>query len=491
MLSLLVYMAVIGTVAVAVPVDLSNPEVKQLGLLLGAIGIWRYGWQAVHFSRYLIYKYRRFPALRREADRVSANSDAPHVYFVVTSFRISPEISIRVFQSVMDEAANCANATVVASVVEPSDERLVKSIYRGRQPRGFRLLIIRIRGTGKRSAIAYALRAVAADMPDPNALVALVDGDTVLAPNTVADCAPFFTLNPRLGALTTDEIPIIQGSRIVRDWYRLRFAQRHVHMSSMALSKRVLTLTGRMSIYRADIATNTSFIRAVEFDSLTHWRLGKFQFLTGDDKSTWFWVLRNRHEMLYVPDVVALTMERLPTPSFVDSSMKLMFRWFGNMLRTSGRAIALGPNNIGWFPWWSLVDQRVSMWTTLIAPTIVLASTLAYGTAQFLYVYVLWVGITRGYLSILIYTVRRQVSGTYPFLIYYNQIVGSLVKTWVLFHLDRQTWTRQTTNVGHGRRWSSMLVYTSVFSVFLAVVVFGLADLTPPTFDFVRYLLGG
>ena len=45
-----------------------------------------------------------------------------------------------------------------------------------------------------------------------------------------------------------------------------------------------------------------------------------------------------------------------------------MRRWFGNMLRTNGRALALSPTRIGPFAWWSILDQRVSMWTTLTAP---------------------------------------------------------------------------------------------------------------------------
>src|SRR3712207_8055454 len=48
---------------------------------------------------------------------------------------------------------------------------------------------------------------------------------------------------------------------------------------------------------------NPEFIRQVELDYIDHWRLGRFKFLTGDDKSSWFWLLRNGYKMLYVPDV--------------------------------------------------------------------------------------------------------------------------------------------------------------------------------------------
>jgi glycosyltransferase Alg8 len=136
-------------------------------------------------------------------------------------------------------------------------------------------------------------------------------------------------------------------------------------MSSMGLSRRVLTLTGRMSVFRADLATDPGFIRQVQCDYLDHWRLGRVDFLTGDDKSTWFWLLKNGYQMLYLPDVQTVSMERQPLPGFMASAVTLMVRWFGNMMRTNGRALALPAKMIGPFTWWSLLDQRVSVWTTL------------------------------------------------------------------------------------------------------------------------------
>ena len=74
-------------------------------------------------------------------------------------------------------------------------------------------------------------------------------------------------------------------------------------MCSMGLSNRVMTLTGRMSVFRADLATDPSFVRAVGQDYLDHWRLGRVNFLTGDDKSTWFWLLSRGYQTAYLPDV--------------------------------------------------------------------------------------------------------------------------------------------------------------------------------------------
>lgn len=130
------------------------------------------------------------------------------------------------------------------------------------------------------------------DVPDDDAVVAVVDGDTVLNPGVVRGTAPYFRLMPNVGALTTNEFCEVHGSYLMSEWHKLRFAQRHINMCSMGLARRVLTLTGRMSVFRASVITRPEFIGDVEYDSLKHWRLGQFRFLTGDDKSSWFSMMR-------------------------------------------------------------------------------------------------------------------------------------------------------------------------------------------------------
>ena len=196
--------------------------------------------------------------------------------------------------------------------------------------------------------------------PDDDDIVAVIDGDSIVPPDLIARCAPLFALSPRVGALTTDEYSEVTGDLVFREWYALRFAQRHILMCSMGLAKRVLTLTGRMSMFRAGIVTQPDFIAGSSSTTSITGGSG-VSFLTGDDKSSWFDLLSRGDYMLYVPDVRILTIESPPTPHFVESAVMLMRRWFGNMLRTNGRAIALGPQHIGFFTWWSIVDQRISM----------------------------------------------------------------------------------------------------------------------------------
>ena len=125
---------------------------------------------------------------------------------------------------------------------------------------------------------------------------------------------------------------------------KLRFTQRQMMMSAVALGGRVLTLTGRMSVFRADLATNPELHRLgrAGLSSTTGAWAGS-KFLTGDDKSTWFWLLKNGYEMAYLPDVACVSMETQPKPGFVESAVTLMrplVRQHAAHQRPGARAVA-------------------------------------------------------------------------------------------------------------------------------------------------------
>ncbi len=440
------YLTVLAVLLVSIPAaTLSGAEGTIL--VLGVIGIWRYSWAAINFSRAIWYQLVAYPRLRRRADVAYRHRAAPaHAYFLATSYKIDPEVTTRVYQSVFEAAAlSAGGATVVASVVDGADLRLIRSVFALMRTdmSGVRLIVDQVPGTGKRDALAKALRIITGQAPSWRDIVILVDGDSCVPADIVARAAPFFC-DPSVGALTTDESVEITDAPLFRDWFALRFTQRQMMMSSMGLSGRVLTLTGRMSVFRADLATDPGFIRQVQSDFMDHWRLGRVDFLTGDDKSTWFWLLKNGYRMLYLPDVQTVSMERQPLPGFVDSAVTLMVRWFGNMMRTNGRALALPASRIGLFTWWSILDQRVSVWTTLAGPLGVLLTAILVAPG-ILPAYLLWVMATR-YAFCVGFSLFRGGGFpiSYPFLLYFGQIVGAAVKTYVMFRLDRQRWTRQS-----------------------------------------------
>ena len=58
--------------------------------------------------------------------------------------------------------------------------------------------MIRIAGTGKRDALAYGFRAVSKERPPEDAVVAVIDGDSLLEENLIEKCVPMFKLHPVL-----------------------------------------------------------------------------------------------------------------------------------------------------------------------------------------------------------------------------------------------------------------------------------------------------
>lgn len=472
------YLAGLATLAFLLPDTAFDPKHAHWWVALGVIGLWRYTLGAIHFVRAMLFMHRRFPRLRAQAAALAA--DAPQVYLLVTSFRIEAATSAAVYRAVIQEALDWKGpVTVVASIVEMSDEQMIKLLWeRFAPPERVRLRIVRIAGTGKRDALAQGFRAISRDLPDDDALVAVIDGDTVLDAGVLVRTVPYFRLMPTVGALTTNEFCAVKGSYLMGQWHKLRFAQRHLNMCSMALSRRVLTLTGRMSMFRACIVTNPEFIHDVEYDALDHWRLGRFRFLTGDDKSSWYSLMRLGWDTWYVPDASITTVEHPPDKSFVRASRKLMFRWYGNSLRQNSRATKLGWRRLGAFTYYVLLDQRVSMWTSLLGLSVALWGSVVHGPAL-LMGYALWIGCSRLVLTLLLSFTGHRIGPAFPLLLYYNQIVGSLTKIKVSFYLDQQTWTRQDTRLQRDldpwqawfNRWSSPAMALSCASLFAALVV--------------------
>lgn len=442
--------ALLIVLALELPSEVFSPESKSFVLAIGVIGTWRYTWWFIMALRSSWYNRRVFPELRRQADAVSDSRKPDALYVLCTSYRIEPAVSFAVYDALIRDAREYAvPTTIFAAISDRSDVDVIDHVMaENGWPDNIQVSYMFQKGDGKRSAMAEVLRAISRRMPTHRSLLVSMDGDIQIEPGTLSRSLCFFMTNDELGALTTNNNAIVNGGDVTKEWYDLRYAQRHLMMSSMSVSKRLLVLTGRYSAFRAELATNPGFIDLVENDHVEHWRFGNFKFLSGDDKSTWYWLLKNHWKMLYVPDVYVAGFEELPDRKrFFKSSLDLMKRWYGNMLRTSGRAIALGPHNMGLFTWWSLVDQRLSMWTTLIGPSVAIMVTL-FVRPSFIFAYLLWIVFTRSIASSVLAMQRGRFSLLWVPLLYYNQICGALLKTYVSFRFNRQKWSRQGISAG-------------------------------------------
>lgn len=412
---------------------------------VGLIAAWRYGWSLLHFLRAAVFLHLVFPQVAARARQTKQATKISHIYAVVASFNI-PEAQFRaVYRSLV---ANClalgVPATIVAAVTSDRDcAILAQLIAELGETENIEIIAQFQRGDGKRSALAMALRCIAQKLPPANALTVFLDGDIVLEPDALRKSVPFFQADPALGAITSNNDAVLNTDGLTRHWYGLRHAQRHVLMASMALSGRLLVLTGRFSMYRTADSIDPAFIAAVEDDHIDHWLYGRIPLLSGDDKSIWFHLLKRQRKMLYIPDVKAVGFEGLPQgDSFVVGTSRLMFRWFGNMLRANEKAIRLGPQTCGGFLWWALVDQRLSMWTAMVGPITAILFAIAVSPLFLLY-YLAWVAVTRTVVSALEGLLWGRFDPTWPFLMAYTQIWGSFLKIYLQFRLNRQSWTRQ------------------------------------------------
>lgn len=455
--------SVLVALIAAVPADVFDPVGDSFLLSIGIIGVWRYSWWSFHALRAWTYLRFRFPRIRQAV--AAANVDkASHVYCLVTSYAIEADVTWRVYEALFRELIGYGRpAMVIAAVSHRSDVDVLRQVAAGAGlPDHVELVFMFQDGTGKRPAMAEALRAISRRMPDEDAVCIFMDGDVLLRDGILSKVLPVLQSHPNMGAATTDNRGITTGGDWAREWYDLRFAQRHLLMSSMSLSGRLLVLTGRFSVIKAPLATDRSFIEQLENDAIEHWRLGRIRFLSGDDKSTWFWLLKRGWGMIYVPDARADSFEELPRRTLASGAVALLKRWYGNMLRTSDRAVALGPRRIGLFTWWCLVDQRLSMWTSQVGPVLAIILSIAYGP-EFLLVYALWIGGTRTILTIVLGGfLRGRWAPHWPFLLFFNQVLGGLVKTFVAFRLNRQKWTRQeiggpAAGAGGAREFSAVL----------------------------------
>ncbi len=442
--------------------------------ILGALGIWRYGWLITNVVRSWLYRYISFPALRRRADAVPSAAAFPaQLHVIIPTYREHPWVTEKMLHSVLTELSTFPGRKSIYLTTGSAHEDAVarRIVESGAHDESLRLTLLR--QNGKRSGMAFALRAAARANGDTQSCVVMMDGDTVLAPGVIRRSLPFFAFLDRLGALTTNNTAVTRGPSWYRSWYSLRFALRNRYMCSASLSRRVLTLTGRFSIFRGDLVLTESFIARLERDGTDDWLHGRIEFKTGDDKSTWYELLREGWEMLYVPDTTILCLENAGAAPFAESLEK-MRRWFGNMLRNNGRALAVGPARTGWFVWFMLLDQRISMWTSLVLPVTVILLCFVFSPVAILFAFA-WVVATRFLYVCSLVVEGHHLSALDVPLLVFQQWGGSFMKIVAFSDLRRQRWaaTREDRHSGDSP-WFSYLqtgLWLSLFVLVTAVVV--------------------
>lgn len=467
-----------------------SADYKMWIILFGVLGVWRYLWWFTHFIRALIYNQITFGKIRYQCSQLLNQGWRPNkVVFMVTAFNESEHVLQQMLSSLNREADLIARPCEVYLAIPKGEiEKKIEKVWAWiRHSKYIKLNIVRQTTPGKRAAIGAALRTISREGVDDNDPIVFMDGDTVLTHGCILKSIPIFVLEPTVHALTTNEKTKSRIAKWLENWFSLRFTQRNMIMQSHALSKRVLTLTGRMSIFRAGVILSEEFISTVEHDHLHHWLWGDFKFLSGDDKSTWYALLKMRADMLYVPDALVFTIEEVGESS-LGRLKDNMLRWSGNILRNGWRAIKLGPGRIGFFIWWCLVDQRLIMFTMMAAPFIAISGTLMKDSI-YLIVYIIWLMFSRLCLSFVLFYFHRRINMSFPFLLYANQLSTAIVKLYLLFRLPMQKWANRGDQELPVDSSSKSLNYArramSVYMTCLVVAIMGLIaliyiELLPP-----------
>jgi mannuronan synthase len=469
-----------------------DKDIEQITYVIGILGIWRYAWWFTHAVRARIYQHLVYPKLSARATELWESGWRPRqMHFMMTTFREDRDITEAVIRGIITQVREAqmpgrpVPATIWLGSGDIYDEELIArylALIASDLDITFR--IVRQNVAGKRMAIALVLRAMSRLGLAKDDLVVFMDGDFVMAPQALRRCLPLFAADPVLQACTTHEAVQVLGPWWMQSWLNMRFAQRHLAMQSHALSNRVLTLTGRMSVFRAEHVTKHEFIRLLEADYLDHWLWGKFRFLSGDDKSTWYYLLKHGAKMLYVPDATGFTVEVIKGSAWTRM-IENFRRWSGNMLRNGARAIKLGPRAMPLYIWWCLVDQRIAMWTMLVSPVLAICATAVKGLDYFLS-YFIYLALSRLLLSMLLFTYSRRVDLNYIWILYVNQLLNASVKLYILWRLSKQKWANRGNQKAGFAEAGFMAQFRETMAMYLTVL--SVAVLTLGTIVYTKLL---
>jgi len=455
---------------------------RDVIIAVSVVGVWRYTYQIINYIRAIIYRVHKYPILKKDITLLNREEAYPeHIYFLIPSYKEEPWVSIESFQSIFSDMNNIpSKATLLVSVGSAEEEAIIRTIYESHPSNQKINIIFQLQSKGKRYAMGHGLRAIARDYHDrghyeKNSVVIFMDGDSYLEPGTLEKCLPVFKVRDRVGALTTNEISFINTkSSWYKDWFSLKFGQRHILFQSHSLSDKVMTLTGRFSIFRLEICMEENFIRQVEDDIITSPTTGRFRFLMGDDKSSWYYLFKNGWDMLYIPDATVYTLESRDG-NFLDLSVSLPFRWYGNTLRNNERASRV--KNVPPFIKYVIRDQVFNMWTSLVGISAALILAI-FVHPIYLPMYISWVLFVKVIQQNIIAAMGYPVTvNTIPLMLY-SQWAGSFVKIYAYFHLNKQTYNKSGSTQklkNYGRIDHPWFEYFGVFRMLTALLAFYLA----------------
>jgi hyaluronan synthase len=284
---------------------------------------------------------------------------------------------------------------------------------------------------GKRDALRRGWRHARTE------LVALVDSDTIWAPDVAIEVAKPFG-DPRIGGVGTRQS--VYGTtgfltRITDMFLDHRYFDENACQSY--LGRAVSCLSGRTAVYRRHILLD------IEYDFMTETFLG-VPSLSGDDKRLTTLLLERGH--LTYMQRSAEVWSTFPTTG--RQFFKQRLRWARNTWRSDLRA--LGSRWVYRHPFlaFTMMDKGISSFTLLMGPAFLIYS-IAVRNWVFVIVLVLWWQISRS--AKLLPHLRRRPSSFFHIPGYVAMSwVMAMIKLYALCTIRQQRWLTRQVEVQNG-----------------------------------------
>jgi cellulose synthase/poly-beta-1,6-N-acetylglucosamine synthase-like glycosyltransferase len=284
---------------------------------------------------------------------------------------------------------------------------------------------------GKRDALRRGWRAASSE------LVALVDSDTIWAPDVAAQvCQPF--ADPRIGGVGTRQS--VYGStgflaRITDMFLDHRYFDENASQS--LLGQAVSCLSGRTAVYRRELLLQVEH----EFMHETFWGV---PCLSGDDKRLTTLILERGHRTFMQRS--AEVWSTFPDGWRVFFRQRL--RWARNTWRSDLRALS---RRWVWrhpFLAYTMIDKAVASFTLLLGLAFMISSIVA-GHWAFVVVLALWWQISRS--AKLLPHLRRRPSSFFfiPGYVLVSWLMA-LIKIQALCTIRKQRWLTREVAVENG-----------------------------------------
>jgi glycosyltransferase Alg8 len=108
----------------------------------------------------------------------------------------------------------------------------------------------------------------------------------------------------------------------------------------------------------------------------------------------------------------------------------------------------------------------------LVSPT--LAILTLFIEPMYLLHCLIWIILSRTILCLFLFRYARSTDLSWPFILYFNQIINACVKVFMIFHLSKQKWAnRGNQSVGDGMGFSENIQnWTAKFQLITTVCAF-------------------